>query len=71
MITVHMHMLVEPGYQIAQVQTCNVGQNDTVLCHSRNIHPMWVKLFTETLSNKGSEVQGQSPKGALTVTDEK
>ena len=26
-----------------------------LLRHGRDIHPMWVKSFTETLSNKGSE----------------
>ena len=24
-----------------------------VLCHGRDVHPMWVKSFTKTLSNKG------------------
>ena len=26
-----------------------------VLCHSRDVHPMWVKSFTETLSEKVPE----------------
>ena len=25
----------------------------SLLCHSRDVHPTWVKLFTETLSNNG------------------
>ena len=44
-----------------------------MLHHGRDVHPTWVKSFTETLSNKGSgfSVQGQSPKRTLTVTNEK
>ena len=51
--------------------TYNIFLGSSLLCHSRDVHPTWVKSFTKTLSNEGSEVQGQSPKGALTVTDEK
>ena len=47
-----------------------------LLRHGRDVHPTWVKSSIETLSNTkrgswGSEVQGQSPKRTLTVTDEK
>ena len=27
-----------------------------MLHHGRDVHPTWVKLFTKTLSNKGSRV---------------
>ena len=42
-----------------------------MLCHGRDVHPMWVKLFTKTLSNRGSEYKGKVLKGTLTVTDDK
>ena len=44
-----------------------------MLRHGRDVHLMWVKSFTKTLSNKSSgfRVQGQSLKRTLTVTDEK
>ena len=37
----------------------------TILCHSRDVHPMWVKLFTKTLSNKGSRVLSTKSKEDL------
>ena len=45
--------------------------NPNVLRHGRDVHPTWVKLFTETLSNRGSEYKCKVLKGTLTVTDDK
>ena len=42
-----------------------------MLRHGRDVHPMWVKSYTGTLSNKGSEYKGKVLKGTLTVADDK
>ena len=39
------------------------NQARKVLRHGRDVHPTWVKLFTETLSNKGSEYKGKVRRG--------
>ena len=77
-------VVIPSGYNYKTCQKCREiskhsmqkkwkRKSSNVLRHSRDIHPTWVKSFTKTLSNKvlGFWVQGQSPKGTLTVTDER